>query len=805
MSSGRLTPTAVKCAMFASVALGALLTGPQAMAKPVAAAAPVARQPAPSADGLAPDELYMEADLLTRDDKRSVTTAEGNVEIRYQGRTLRADRVVYEAAAQAKQGQQAAPDQPAQPGVIRAFGHVQLVGGDGSVEFADQMTLDDQMSAGVARGFAARLPDNGKIASATAVRRSSEIQELNRAIYTPCEICTPKGSPKKPTWSIQADRVVQDKRRRLIFYRNARVRVKGATVMYLPVFWHADPTADRASGFLAPNLGASERRGFSYEQPYLWVVSPYTDVVVSPQINSKVNPFLNTEIRKRFYSGDVDVRFGYTHEKDVDGNGDRFGQSTDRSYVLARGAFHPDDNWLLGFTAERTSDRLIFDKYDVPRVYESRGPYVADDRRLISQLYAIRQGDHSYFSTAAMSIQGLRPTAVPGEFEKNGTFPIIAPLVEERYAPDVDILGGRVRLTGSAVALTRDQSPTTPTQPGIDSRRVTGQADWRTTYISTTGLRIDPFVSVRTDLYSLSDVPRDGAAGFHSRSEGRALATAGADLSYPVLRRLGAATVVLERLVQVAASPNAKQIVIGHDAAGEPIYLNEDSATFEFDETNLFRTNKFPGYDLYEDGVRLNVAGRGSVLWDDGRRASLLVGRSIRSQKNTIFRDGSGLQGTVSDWIVAADAQPMRGLSLFARARLDSSSLQIHRIEAGANASTKWAAGYIRYLKNDAQVTGLPANAINGGRQENMDLGGEVYFGKNWGVSLAGSRDMVQDAWAVRDVGAFYRDECVRVDVIYRKEDAVIFQQDSRGQLRQLGRNEQVMVRLTLATLGGAF
>ncbi len=84
------------------------------------------------------------------------------------------------------------------------------------------------------------------------------------------------------------------------------------------------------------------------------------------------------------------------------------GTSTDRSYILGRGAFQIDDKWRWGFTAERTSDDLIFDKYEVGKVYESRGPYVADDRRLISQVYAIRQDQRSYLSVAAMTIQGLR-------------------------------------------------------------------------------------------------------------------------------------------------------------------------------------------------------------------------------------------------------------------------------------------------------------------------------------------------------------------------------------------------------------
>ncbi len=179
-------------------------------------------------------------------------------------------------------------------GVIRAYGHVVTLNADGTSEFADELTLDDKMRAGVALGFSARLQQNVKIAGATALKRNENVQELNKAIYTPCPICV-GDTPKTPTWSISADRVVQDKARRIVYYTNARIHVLGATVLFLPVFWHADPQAERASGFLAPNLGASDRRGFSYEQPYLWVISPYSDLVLSPQFNTKVNPFMNAK------------------------------------------------------------------------------------------------------------------------------------------------------------------------------------------------------------------------------------------------------------------------------------------------------------------------------------------------------------------------------------------------------------------------------------------------------------------------------------------------------------------------------
>jgi LPS-assembly protein len=137
------------------------------------------------------------------------------------------------------------------------------------------------MRAGVALGFSARLQENVKIAAASAAKRNENVEELNKAIYTPCEICAKDGSPKTPTWSIAADRVVRDKKRRIVYYRNARFRLFGVSTIYLPVFWHADPNAERSSGFLVPKGSISDRRGFSYEQPYYWVISPSADAIIS--------------------------------------------------------------------------------------------------------------------------------------------------------------------------------------------------------------------------------------------------------------------------------------------------------------------------------------------------------------------------------------------------------------------------------------------------------------------------------------------------------------------------------------------
>lgn len=717
-------------------------------ALPVMAAAP-APAAAPVDDGLGAGGYLLEADTLIQDDKAGTITAEGGVQIRNQGRTLRADRVVYNRTT----------------GVVVANGNVVIIERDGSTAFADEVVLDDQLRAGGAKGFSARLQDNIKIAGDTLVRRDDNTAELNKGIYTPCELCA-EDKTKDPTWSIRADKVVQDGENHLIYYENAVIEMFGVPVFYTPILWHADPNAGRMSGLLPPTIVGSQRRGLSYEQPYLWVINPYSDLTVSPQINTKVNPFVNLDYRQRFYSGEIEARFGYTYEKDLDSNGSKIGDSTHRSYVLANGAFEIDEKWRWGFAAERASDDLIFDKYDISDVSRQRGLVASDNRRLTSQLFATRQDNLSWFSINAISVQGLRPT------DNDRTFPLIAPLIEGRFELPMPVLGGRFRMQGSAVVLTREQSQAVASDPGADSRRATFQADWRTSFTFNSGVRVSPFLEARADYYSIEDYP---AAG-DSASFGRGLGVVGVDLTYPLFRRDGDRTIVLEPIAQIALSP---------DSDLDPRIPNEDSVVLEFDETNLFRANKSPGFDLYEGGLRANLGARATVSFDDGRSFSLLIGRSFRDEEDTTLPARSGLQRKASDWIVAGDAKPFQNLTLYGRARFESETLDLRRVEIGVNATFERANGYVRYLHDNQDITGV--------ERQDIDFAADVMVSKTFGITTAGVWDIENDVWRRQELGVFYRDDCLDMAVVWIHEETFN---------RSLGPSDAVVLRLTLATLG---
>jgi LPS-assembly protein len=723
-------------------------------------------------DALGSRGFYLEANSLTRDDKNNIWIARGAIEARYQGRVLRGDEVIYNADT----------------GAVTVNGHGQIIAADGTAEFGDHLVLDDKMRAGFAQGFSAHETQNVTVAADVAIRRSETVNDLRRAIYTPCNVCAENGNPKEPTWSIQATNMVEDRTRHIVTYRNAVIRVKGIPVFYAPVFWHPDPDSPPTSGLLAPKISISSKRGLSYEQPYLQIISPSTQLFISPQINTTVNPFLNLEWRERFYSGELDIRAGYTYEQDFDGHGRKFGDLTSRSFILGDGAFDLNDKWSWGFSLERTSDPLLFEKYSTPSVYDDRGIYFADTGRLLTQLYATRQDTDSYFSISLLSFQGLRQLPNPNGSkisvtENNSVFPIVAPLIEGRWDPSFDVLGGQLHFVGSAVVLDRNESPfaTGPNGdpiPGPDSRRASGDFDWTRTFTLDDGIRIEPYADVRGDIYNLADIATTTngltTVDHSDKTLLRGVPTVGVDVSWPFIHSSGGTTIVLEPIAQLAISPNIKL---------DPEIPNEDSVVFQYDETSLFEANKFPGYDVFDSGQRLNVGGRATFQWGQGLSAQLLVGQTFRVTPTNIFPTGTGLNNTSSDWVVSADVTPMRGLSFFAHGLIDAQG-NVPLADIGANFAVTNLSGYIRYQVDATD----PATKFS-----DLEGGAEFYFTKHWGLGLSGVRDLEANAWRLRDVSLIYKDECIRVQVIYQHQDTI------QG---QLGSSDTVLLRLTLATLG---
>ncbi len=806
---------------------------PYADAKPMPKI--VRTETTPGTDGLTKGTSYLEADKVTNSED-DVVTATGRVELRQNGRTIRADKVISNSAT----------------GVTTAEGHTQTLNEDGSVQFSDRITYDDNMQSGYSENFASIGRDNSKVFARRLEQVSPDINRLTNVIYTPCALCVKNGETQSPTWSIEAGKITQRKDKKMVFYNNAVVKIKGVPVLYTPYLWTPDPELDRASGFLPPKVSADQKRGFSYEQPYLWSISPYQYLIISPQLNASVNPLLNLDYQRRFYSGTLHLRGGFTNEAFFDNDGDRHGASATREYLLADGAFKINTDWRWNFTAQHVKDESgdargdyanFFERYNIDGAFDQVGDLSVDSRQLINQFNVTRQASNAYFAVTMANFQSLQvggyldpttrlqPYAITSDF-----FPTIAPQIEAYWSPKSRILGGQLTLSANAIGIYHKRlgnvaglraidigaPEASDGTTGYDTNRASAGLNWAGDMTSRNGIKWGPFVDMRHDYYKVSDLDTTGTSYEVSRD----LATAGLNISYPMYRKFKSFTAIIEPVAQLAVSPDAQE---------SPYLPTEDSQSFEFDETTLFSFNKSPGFDIYEAGARMSLGLRGELRFNSGLEIDGLIGRVLRDEVESQFLktvkvngqtytyDPSGLGSQNSDWIATGGFRMPKGFNGYTRLRFDGETGKMSQGEYGLTAIRKNTTATLRYIVNNrltqAQITSYYngfdgiANDIDlrdtrraelaangklktfGDNYRNIQLYGRHFFTSHWGVSARLDRDMVKDTWRKSTVSLIYRDDCSWFELVYQQNDSQLTARNGKP-------SSSIFFRLNLTTLG---
>ncbi|HVY89609.1 MAG TPA: LPS assembly protein LptD, partial [Hyphomonadaceae bacterium] len=498
-----------------------------AMAVLSAAATATAQTPTTTAaptSAATTDDVLLQAKVITEDHKNQIITAEGDVEVRVGVRTLRADRLVYD------QGKH----------TLRAQGHVQITDDKGQAQFSDDFQADEDFTNGFATRFSARLTSNTLLTASSAIRTDGIRNSLEQVVYTGCPICEETG--QTPTWSIRARRAVQNSETQMITYEDAVFEVKGIPILYMPWFAHPDPTSERRSGFIPASkpIGVSSKLGGYVETPYYWAISPSQDMTISPMFSTEVNPLIKVDYRKRFFSGYVDFQGSFTHEQDFNSDGAKFGDDTWRSHLFGTGVFDINKDWKWGFGVEHQSDDLYDRRYGIDGEDDLRGLIASQPRQLVTQIYTTGQDKDFYFEASSYFFQGLRAG------DDDAKFPKVAPSIFTEKAFDLGAYG-RVETDFSAVGLFRDAVETLPSgEPTLDSARATGSANWTAQYIVGPGLVVAPFAFGRGDAYRLDDGSATGA-----RNVDRLLGVAGAQVSYPFIRRGENTDIIIEPIVMV--------------------------------------------------------------------------------------------------------------------------------------------------------------------------------------------------------------------------------------------------------------
>ncbi len=126
-----------------------------------------------------------------------------------------------------------------------------------------------------------------------SVENNNEFTIIKKGIFTNC-----KKTDDCPPWEISAETILHDKKKKIIKYENALLKIYDRPLLFLPKFNHPDPTVERQSGFLTPSLNSSSNQKNFLMLPYYYVISDNKDATFSSRLYNNEEILLQTEYRQ---------------------------------------------------------------------------------------------------------------------------------------------------------------------------------------------------------------------------------------------------------------------------------------------------------------------------------------------------------------------------------------------------------------------------------------------------------------------------------------------------------------------------
>lgn len=672
-------------------------------------------------------EALISADSITYDEGLGIVTARGNVEISQGGRVLVADSVSYNVNTD----------------VVTASGNVALVETTGDVFFANYMEVTGDLKEGFVRDIRMLMSDGSRLAANSGTRVGGTYNEFNKAVYSPCELC--KEDPTRaPFWQIKARKVVWDQEEKVIRYQHVTFEVFGVPVAYTPYFEHPDPTVDRQSGFLTPAIRGNEQLGLQLEIPYFIVLSDTADVTLSPVITQKQRVVAGGEYRQLFEKGSLVAEGAATIADFEKGDGevdhDRF-----RGYGQLRGSFDYDKTFRYGFNLNGATDDTFM------RVYG-----YGSQSALVSRVYGEGFGGRSFASVNAYAFQSMRDGVNDKEL------PIVLPLGRYQYMSEPDSWGGVFQADASLMSLFRLE--------GRDVRRVSVAGSWSVPYTTSSGHVFDLTARMEADGYWASEFdPNDPeditpAPGTEDEFSGRFFPELAVQWRYPLVRRSESLQQIIEPIAQIRLAPPEWRL-------GE--VPNEDSLDLEFDDSNLFSLNRYPGIDKIDDGPRVDYGLKWTALGDSGGYTSIFIGQSWRLLDGGSYPSGSGLENNLSDVVGRVEASPADWLDLTWRFRVNPQDFAFDQHELSLYAGVPELNISVDYLFSatdlfDDDAFDQTDQSGEGGREEVYVRVG-TQFADHWAAFASHRQDIDNGRPLETRFGIQYEDECISIQGIFER------------------------------------
>jgi LPS-assembly protein len=712
--------------------------------------------------------MLVQATEIRYDYSNNTVSAVGNVQIYYNGATIEADEVVYDQNSKR----------------LLAQGNVRLTEPDGRMTFGQVIDLTDDYRDGFVDSLRLETPDDTRFAASRADRSQGTYTVLENGVYTACQACA--NDPRKPPlWQVQAARIIHDESEKMLYFEDARIEFFGVPLAWTPFLSTPDPTVKRRSGFLFPSVSSTTQYGTAVSIPYFWSIAPNYDVTTAVMATTRQGELGQFDWRQRFLSGSYSIQGAGIFQQDpgyfLTRDGPNVGtDQTFRGSLITAGQFSLTNQWTWGWNGVVVTDPLFFQDYKLTEFVSSFDPFQTGiAAQGVSQLYLTGTGDRSYFDIRSIYFYGFSAADVQNQL------PVIHPVIDYSNVLKPQVMGGELSYKFNLTSLSRDQAsfdaisqnaqtlgwcqsnsadptvviPRNCVLRGIPGEydRASAQVDWRRTLITNNGMEFTPFLQMRGDFASVNVADQPGVANFMPIGESelaRIMPTAGLEYRYPFIDVQPWGTQTIEPIAQLILRPNEADI-------GR--FPNEDAQSLVFDDSNLFKIDKFSGWDRAEGGGRVNAGLQYTAQLNQAGSVNFLFGQSYQIYGENSFAVGditntgldSGLDKTISDYVGRLTYQPNSVLSFSARGRFDSQTFAMERLELETRANfDRWT---VQFLYGDYAAQPDLGFLF---RRQGILSGVAVKLTQNWILLGSARYDLYAHQFNESRIGIGYADDC---------------------------------------------
>jgi LPS-assembly protein len=300
-----------------------------------------------------------------------------------------------------------------------------------------------------------------------------------------------------------------------------------------------------------------------------------------------------------------------------------------------------------------------------------------------------------------------------------------------------------------------------------------------------------PFVIMRADVADMDISAQPGVSNYINTGQtdiGRVMPTAGIEYRYPLINVQSWGTQTVEPIAQLILRPNE---------TGVGSFPNEDAQSLIFDDSNLFKVNKFSGWDRVEGGGRANVGVQYTAQFNRGGNVNVLFGQSYQLYGLNSFALGgttntglnSGLDTSQSDYVARASYQPNSTLMFTSRFRFSENDFTLQRSELETTAAFGRWTTTVMYGNYAAQPL---IGFLN--RREGILGTARLKVNPNWVLLGGAGYDLHANQVTMTQVGVGYIDDCLILALNYIT---------SYAYSGSVSVNHTYMMQVSLRTLGG--